>query len=81
MDEPANFNSQVSKPAAGASKDTPKVVSARELFAGEREIGRRGLAYRNREVVAYVAGIRTSYLRQAATEAKFEKTPLKRDMR
>jgi hemin uptake protein HemP len=38
MDKPANLNSQASKPAAGGSKDSPKVVSAHELFAGEREI-------------------------------------------
>jgi soluble lytic murein transglycosylase-like protein len=54
---------------------------AAAYFAGERVIGKRGLAYRDPEVVAYVARIRTSYLRQAATEANFEKTPLKRDMR
>jgi len=54
---------------------------AAAYFAGERVVGRRGLAYRNPEVVAYVAGIRSSYLRQTATEAKFETIPLKRDMR
>lgn len=37
-DEPANLNSPASKPAAVGSQDAPKVVSARDLFAGEREI-------------------------------------------
>jgi soluble lytic murein transglycosylase-like protein len=54
---------------------------AAAYFAGEQIVARRGLAYRNPEVVAYVARIRTSYLRQAAVEAKFEAIPLERDMR
>ena len=54
---------------------------AAAYFAGEDRIAKRGLAYSNRQVVGYVAGIRASYLRQAAAEAKFERTSLKRDMR
>jgi soluble lytic murein transglycosylase len=54
---------------------------AAAYFAGERVIGRRGLAYRNPEVVAYVSGIRRSYLRNTEAAAKLENTTLKRDMR
>ena len=54
---------------------------AAAYFAGERVIGRRGLAYRNPEVVAYVARIRTSYLRNTEAAAQIEDVPLKRDMR
>src|SRR5208282_5869669 len=54
---------------------------AAAYFAGERVIGRRGLAYRNPEVVAYVARIRTSYLRNTEVAAKIEDITMKRDMR
>jgi soluble lytic murein transglycosylase-like protein len=54
---------------------------AAAYFAGERVIGRRGLAYRNPEVVAYVARIRTSYLRNTEAAKKTEDIILKRDMR
>ncbi len=54
---------------------------AAAYFAGEQVVARRGLAYRNPEVVAYVARIRTSYLRQAAVEAKFDPIFLERDVR
>jgi soluble lytic murein transglycosylase-like protein len=54
---------------------------AAAYFAGERVIGRRGLAYRNSEVVAYVARIRTSYLRNTESAAKIEDITLKRDVR
>ena len=37
---------------------------AAAYYAGENVVGRRGLAYHNRDVVNYVARIRTSYLRQ-----------------
>jgi soluble lytic murein transglycosylase-like protein len=40
-----------------------RLVAAAYL-AGEEVIARRGLLYRNREVVAYVARIRADYLRQ-----------------
>jgi soluble lytic murein transglycosylase-like protein len=54
---------------------------AAAYFAGERVIGRRGLAYRNPEVVAYVARIRTSYLRNTEAAAQVKELNLKRDMR
>ena len=38
MNEPADLHSQPAEPKAGETKDSPKVVSAQELFAGEREI-------------------------------------------
>jgi soluble lytic murein transglycosylase-like protein len=34
-------------------------------YAGEDVIGRRGLAYRNRDVVSYVAAIRARYVHEA----------------
>ena len=54
---------------------------AAAYFAGERVIGRLGLAYRNPEVVAYVARIRTSYQRSTEAAAQIEDITLKRDMR
>jgi soluble lytic murein transglycosylase-like protein len=54
---------------------------AAAYYAGERVIGRRGLAYRNPDVVAYVSRIRATYLRQVESAAKSEKNTLKRDMR
>jgi soluble lytic murein transglycosylase-like protein len=54
---------------------------AAAYFAGERVIGRRGLAYRNPEVVAYVARIRTSYLRNTEAAVQIKDITLKRDMR
>ena len=38
MNDPKNLPSPPSDSSGGASKDSPKVVSAQELFAGEREI-------------------------------------------
>ena len=46
--------------------DLRLVVAA--YYAGEDAIGRRGLAYRNPDVVAYVTAIRTAYLREVASE-------------
>jgi soluble lytic murein transglycosylase len=46
--------------------DLRLVVAA--YYAGEDAIGRRGLAYRNPDVVAYVTAIRTAYLRELASE-------------
>ena len=48
---------------------------------GEAMIGRRGLAYRNPDVVAYVSTIRTTYLREAGTESESKNTTAKRDVR
>ena len=54
---------------------------AAAYFAGEGVIGRRGLAYRNSEVVTYVSEIRKSYLRNAATTETMKTMTLKRDVR
>jgi hypothetical protein len=39
-------------------------------YAGEDRIGRRGLVYRNSDVLAYVSGIRTAYFREARIEGE-----------
>jgi len=54
---------------------------AAAYYAGEHVIGRRGLAYRNPDVVAYVSRIRATYLHQVELTAKAEKNTLKRDVR
>lgn len=41
---------------------------AAAYYAGEDAIGRRGLNYRNRDVVAYVSAIRTAYVHDAGAE-------------
>ena len=48
-------------------------------YVGEDMIGRRGLAYRNPDVVAYVSTIRTTYLREAGLNQK-ARTPLRKEM-
>jgi soluble lytic murein transglycosylase len=50
-------------------------------YVGEDTIGRRGLAYRNPDVVAYVSAIRTTYLREAGIAAEAKNTIEKRDVR
>ena len=50
-------------------------------YTGERVIGRRGLAYRNPEVFAYVSSIRATYLRQVESAANPEKNTSERDIR
>lgn len=50
-------------------------------YVGEQTISRRGLAYRNSDVVAYVSTIRTTYLREAAMGPESTNTAQKRDMR
>jgi len=57
-----------------------RLVSA-AYYAGEDTIGRRGLAYRNLDVVTYVRAIRTTYLREAGIEAESKNTTAKRDVR
>lgn len=42
------------------------VVAA--YYAGEEIVGKRGLAYRNPDVINYVQGIRKAYLRQSSAE-------------
>jgi soluble lytic murein transglycosylase-like protein len=54
---------------------------AAAYYVGEATIGRRGLAYRNPDVVAYVSAIRTTYLREAGMEPGRKNTPAKRDVR
>src|SRR5579862_2548616 len=54
---------------------------AAAYYAGEDTIGRRGLAYRNPDVVAYVSAIRTTYLREAGIEPQSTNTVQKRDVR
>jgi soluble lytic murein transglycosylase-like protein len=48
---------------------------AAAYVAGEQIVGRRGLAYRNPEVVAYVFGIRTIYLRNAEARREYRTQP------
>ena len=50
---------------------------AAAYYAGEDTIGRRGLAYRNPGVVAYVSAIRTTYLREAGNEPESKNTTAK----
>jgi len=59
--------------------DLRLVVAA--YYTGEDKIGRRGLAYRNPDVVAYVSAVRTTYLREAGIEPKSPDTAKKRDVR
>ena len=54
---------------------------AAAYYVGEDTIGRRGLAYRNSDVLAYVRAIRTTYLREAGTEAESKNNVQKRDVR
>ena len=54
---------------------------AAAYYVGEDTIGRRGLAYRNPDVVAYVSTIRTTYLREAGIEPERKNTTAKRDVR
>ena len=54
---------------------------AAAYYAGERVIVRRGPAYRNPDVVAYVSRIRATYLSQVESAAKPQKNTSERDMR
>ena len=54
---------------------------AAAYYAGEDVIGRRDLGYRNPDVIAYVARIRTTYLRQAGTKPRTANTSSERDVR
>jgi soluble lytic murein transglycosylase-like protein len=54
---------------------------AAAYYAGEDVILRRPLAYRNPDVVAYVARIRTTYLREAGTRPRTANTSSERDVR
>jgi len=54
---------------------------AAAFYAGDDVIRRQGLAYRNPEVVAYVASIRTTYLREAGIKPRTTNTKSERDVR
>ena len=54
---------------------------AAAYYAGEDAIGRRDLGYRNPDVIAYVARIRTTYLRQAGIKPRTTNTSSERDVR
>ena len=54
---------------------------AAAYYAGEDVIGKRGLAYRNPDVVAYVSAIRATYLREARINQVAKNTTEKRDVR
>ena len=57
-----------------------RLVSA-AYYAGENIVSRRGLAYHNPDVVAYVSQIRATYLRFAQTQSRVQETTQKRDIR
>ena len=54
---------------------------AAAYYAGEDVISRRDLGYRNPDIIAYVARIRTTYLRQAGIKPRTTNTSLERDVR
>jgi soluble lytic murein transglycosylase-like protein len=54
---------------------------AAAYYAGEDTIGKRHLAYRDSDVVAYVSTIRTTYLREAEIAPENANTAQKRDVR
>ena len=54
---------------------------AAAYYAGEDVIGRRDLGYRNPDVIAYVARIRTTYLREAGIKPRTTNPSSERDVR
>jgi soluble lytic murein transglycosylase-like protein len=56
-------------------------LASAAYYAGENIVSRRGLAYRNPDVVAYVSRIRATYLRFAQENTEIVKTTQKRDIR
>jgi soluble lytic murein transglycosylase-like protein len=54
---------------------------AAAYYAGEDVIGKRGLAYRNSDVITYVSTIRATYLREAGIKLETKNTTAKRDVR
>ena len=54
---------------------------AAAYYAGEDVIGRRALGYRNPDVIAYVARIRATYLREAGIKPRTTNTSSERDVR
>ena len=57
-----------------------RLVSA-AYYAGENIVSRRGLAYHNPDVVAYVSRMRATYLRFAQEKTEISETIQKRDIR
>ena len=57
-----------------------RLVSA-AYYAGEDVVVRRGLAYRNADVVDYVSRIRATYMRLVKAQSSISKTVEKRDIR
>src|SRR5579872_6231950 len=56
-------------------------LASAAYYAGEDIVSRRGLAYRNPDVVAYVSRIRATYLRLAQEKTEILETTQKRDIR
>jgi soluble lytic murein transglycosylase-like protein len=56
-------------------------LASAAYYAGENIVSRRGLAYRNPDVVAYVSRIRSTYLRFAQAQTEISETIQKRDIR
>jgi soluble lytic murein transglycosylase-like protein len=56
-------------------------LASAAYYAGEDIVSRRGLAYRNPDVVAYVSRIRATYLRFAQEKTEIFETTQKRDIR
>ena len=54
---------------------------AAAYYAGEIVIGKRDLAFRNPDVIAYVARIRTTYLRETGIKPRTTDTSSERDVR
>ena len=56
-------------------------LASAAYYAGENIVSRRGLAYRNPDVVAYVSRIRATYRRFAQEKTEIPETTQKRDIR
>jgi soluble lytic murein transglycosylase-like protein len=56
-------------------------LASAAYYAGENIVSRRGLAYRNPDVVAYASRIRATYLRFAEEKTEISETIQKRDIR
>ena len=56
-------------------------LASAAYYAGENIVSRRGLAYRNPDVVAYVSRIRATYRRFAQEKTEILETTQKRDIR
>ena len=56
-------------------------LASAAYYAGENTVSRRGLAYRNPDVIAYVSRLRATYLRFAQEKKENSNTIQKRDIR